>query len=354
MLVRDNYVMRAVSFRRALESVFLCAILAGCQTTTAVKTPAATELVAPEKALIMPPPGGLAMVGVVANAYGNGVEQTVWLATSSSVIGQNYLKIRYNGGSAAETGSLGYKTITESSLRSERISAIPGVRLTVSNNFLRNAYGPIGYASGKSAAGDTCLFGWQQIRSRPTGSGMGRDFGMIQVRARLCDRTASERELLNFMYGYTITGTFQGQIWNPYGAPAPVPDSFAYVGQQVLPPADVVPASYSFGYRPQVPVVTRTPVRREPLAPVVAPAAPEPRPVTVIVPGPIVPGPGPALGAGPALQPQMAPSAAATRTTPTAAVAAPPAATVAAPAAHVPSPHCLDPATAAACAANNK
>lgn len=332
MLGRDNYVMRVAIFFRAMESVFLGAILAGCQTTAAVKTPAATELVAPEKALIMPPPGGLAMVGVIENAYGNGVEQTVWLATSSSVIGQNYLKIRYNGGRAAETGSIAYKTITESSLRQERAAAIPGVRLTPSNNFLRNAYGPIGYASGKSAGGDNCLFGWQQIRSRPTGSGMGRDFGMIQVRARLCDRTASERELLNFMYGYTITGTFQGQIWNPYGAPAPVSDSFTYVGQQVMPPVDAVPASYSFGYRPQAPVVTRTPVRRAPLAPVAAPAAPDPRPSTVIVPTP-----GVALGVTPVSQTQAEPAAAGMPSTP---------------APSVPSPKCLDPA--AACAANNK
>ncbi|WP_377297182.1 cellulose biosynthesis protein BcsN [Rhizobium sp. SGZ-381] len=327
--------MRAASLYNVVAGVLASTILAGCQTAAAVKTPAAPELVAPEKALIMPPPGGLAMVGVVEHAYGNGIEQTVLLATSSSVIGQNYLKIRYNGGNSGETGSVAYRPITESSLRSERAAALPGIRLTPSMNFLRNAYGPIGYASGKSAGGDTCLFGWQQIRSRSTGSGMGRDFGMIQVRVRLCDHAASERELLNYMYGYTITGTFQGQIWNPYGAPPPVSDSLAYAGPQVLPPADTTPGYYSFGYRPQAPAALRAPVRQA-LAPVAR--APDPGPAVVVVPGP-----GATIAPVTATPASSAPSSVAT-TAPSSPLL-------------VPSPQCLGSTPApngSACAANDK
>ena len=44
-----------------------------------------------------------------------------------------------------------------------------------------------------------------------------RNFGMIQVRLRLCDARASERQLFGVMYGYTIIGTLNGEIWNPYG-----------------------------------------------------------------------------------------------------------------------------------------
>ncbi|WP_149747116.1 cellulose biosynthesis protein BcsN [Rhizobium sp. RU35A] len=196
----------------------------------------------------MPPPGSFAMVGVVQQDYSNGLEQTVWLTTSSSVTGQNYLKVRYTGGiSKAGRPSMDYSPITPQTLRREMIVAAPGVRLAANTNFLRNAYGPIGYASGRSSSGDTCLYGWQQIRSRAAPSGIGRDFGMIQVRARLCDHTASERDLLHVMYGYTVTGTFPGEIWNPYGSAEPVSPLMAYAGRQVLPPDPVVPATYAFG-----------------------------------------------------------------------------------------------------------
>lgn len=260
-----------------------CAFLAGCQTGGGITTPRAPELVTPEAAMIMPPPGAFAMVGVVQQDYSNGLEQTVWLKTASSVAGQNYLKIRYVGGTGKDARpSLAYNPLTPQTLRREQLTAVPGVRLAATNNFLRNAYGPLGYASGRSGSGDACLFGWQQIRSRAAPSGIGRDFGMIQVRARLCDQTATERELLNVMYGYTITGTFAGEIWNPYGSAQPVSPLLAYAGQQILPPENPVPATYSFGYRApaeapaarsQVVAVTTRPSEPVRAAPLAAPEA---------------------------------------------------------------------------------
>lgn len=232
-----------------LTLVALLIALAGCSTTGGVKTPSGPELVAADKALLMPPPGGPAIVGVVQNAHGNGTEQTISLATNSRVPGQNYFKVTFNGGrQAGEPTNIAYRPVSESSIRREIAQAAPGVRLNRSSLYLQNAYGPFGYASGHTRTGDMCLYGWQQVRSRSTGSGIGRDFGMIQVRLRLCDARATENELLSVLYGYTIVGTFQGEIWNPYGSPAPIDPRLGQGGQPIYPNPNMAARNMAFGY----------------------------------------------------------------------------------------------------------
>ncbi|WP_377404840.1 cellulose biosynthesis protein BcsN [Rhizobium helianthi] len=248
--------------------------LAGCGTTGGVRPPSGPELVAAEKALLIPPPGGPAIVGVVQSSHANGVEQTISLATTSRVPGQNYFKVTFNGGrQAGEPTDLAYRSVSETAIRREMAAAVPGVRLNRSSLYLQNAYGPFGYASGLSLAGDACLYGWQQIRSRSTGSGIGRDFGMIQVRLRLCDSRSTENELLSVLYGYTIVGTFQGEIWNPYGSPGPVDPRLGLTGQPIYPTPNVTARNLAFGYSTADLMATSS-IRPGPAAP--GPATPVP------------------------------------------------------------------------------
>jgi hypothetical protein len=197
----------------------VAATMAGCASTGGVKQPTAPEAVPSEKALALPPPGGPSIVGVIERKRGNGTEQTISLFTSSSVPGQNVLKIQFLGASGANPGtsSVSYKMINEGEMAREMFRAVPGVTLVRSGAFLQNSYGPFGYASGRSRSGDTCIYAWQQIRSSHSAQTQARNFGMIQVRLRLCDANATERQLLGIVYGYTITGTLDGEIWNPYG-----------------------------------------------------------------------------------------------------------------------------------------
>ena len=46
--------------------------------------------------------------------------------------------------------------------------------------------------------------------------------GLLQIRLRVCQAGAGEKELVELMYGYTVTGGFVGATWNPYGRPAGV------------------------------------------------------------------------------------------------------------------------------------
>ncbi|MFB2549597.1 cellulose biosynthesis protein BcsN [Ciceribacter sp. sgz301302] len=199
--------------------------LAGCAARPGAGVATLSSTVPAESALILPAPGTLAIVSVVQRQYTNGIEQQVALSTSAATPGQNFLSIQVHGPAepvARPGGALAYRPVTHAMVRAEMRSVLPGAALAVSDHFVRNHYGPFGYAFGRGAGGDACLYGWQQIRSNSSERSAANSQGMIQVRLRVCRAGASEADLVELMYGYTIVGGFSGATWNPYGTPAPV------------------------------------------------------------------------------------------------------------------------------------
>lgn len=229
----------------------MSAAAAGCSSTGTVTRPVSPSLVADEQALALPPPGGPAVIGVVERNRANGVEQTISLATTSRIKGQNFLRIEYFGPAVSQGEAASFRTVNERQMLREAASAVPGVRLTRRSTFLQNSYGPFAYAAGRSPLGDTCIYAWQQIRAGATSGGIGRNFGMIQVRWRLCDSFAGEQQLLSAVYGYTITGTFEGAVWNPFGEPPGADTRLGKTGQPIYPvagaPAGALPMGYAGG-----------------------------------------------------------------------------------------------------------
>ncbi|MFN7025818.1 MAG: cellulose biosynthesis protein BcsN [Pseudorhizobium sp.] len=248
---------------------------AGCSSTGTVTRPVSPALVADEQALALPPPGGPAIVGVVERRRGNGVEQTISLSTTARVNGQNHLKIEFYGPSVSSGPSAVFRTINERAILREAAASIPGVRLSRRSAFLQNTYGPFAYAAGRSAFGDTCIYAWQQIRAGTASAGIGRNFGMIQVRWRLCDAFASEQQLLSAVYGYTITGSFEGTAWNPFGEPNRVDTRLGETGYPIYPMDGAalgeLPMGYAGGIDPRrtgaVVSQTRSSTRSPPPAP---------------------------------------------------------------------------------------
>ena len=265
-------------FPKTISMAALAAMIAGCTSTGGVRQPVGPDSVEPEKALVLPPPGGPSIVSVVEQKRGNGVEQTISLFTSSSVQGQNFLKVQFLGASGTNpgAGNASYRMIREGDIAREMARSVPGVPMATSATFLQNSYGPFGYASGHSRAGDTCLYAWQQVRSSQSAHTQARNFGMIQIRLRLCDARASERQLLGIVYGYTVTGTFDGDIWNPYGAPPPADPALGQTGAPIYPDeGGYRPTTMPIGYEPAPAAVRQTravAVRRVQAQP--APAAP--------------------------------------------------------------------------------
>lgn len=265
---------------KTIALMTLAGLTAGCTTTGHVKQSIGVETVANDKALAFPPPGGPAIINVVENRRAKDVDQTISLATSSSVPGQNFLKVQFLGitGSGPGLGSRPYNTINDRVIAREMASAVPGVRLARSAIFVQNSYGPFGYASGQSRSGDTCLYAWQQVQAGFAPPQEQRNFGMVQVRIRLCDAHATERQLLSTVYGYTIAGRFDGAALNPFGAPRGADAVLGKPGELVYPDATAYrTAPITIGYQPHPavmrPAVTRRPVIVQP-QPQIAPVLP--------------------------------------------------------------------------------
>lgn len=209
----------------SLLTAITATALAGCAARPGAGIATLSTTVPASSALVLPAPGTQSIVGVIQRQYTNAVEQQIALSTSAATPGQNFISIQAFG--PAETiampgGALAFKPVQHSAIRSEIRTYFPGRALSISSNFVRNGYGPFGYAYGRGAGNDGCLYGWQQIRSDVADRDRMRDLGMLQIRLRVCQSGASEAELVKLMYGYTIVGGFSGAAWNPYGKPAPV------------------------------------------------------------------------------------------------------------------------------------
>ncbi|MCR6500057.1 cellulose biosynthesis protein BcsN [Shinella sp. CPCC 101442] len=209
----------------SLLAALAAAVLGGCAARPGAGVATLSSTVSTANALVLPAPGTLSIVSVIQRQYTNAVEQQIALSTSATSSGQNFISIQAFG--PAETvampgGALSFRPVRHSAIQAEIRSYFPGARLTISSNFVRNTYGPFGYAYGPGAGNDGCLYGWQQIRSDEADRNLMNSFGMLQIRLRVCQAGASEKQLVELMYGYTIVGGFSGATWNPYGTPASV------------------------------------------------------------------------------------------------------------------------------------
>jgi hypothetical protein len=179
------------------------------------------------RAIVVPSPGGPSVVAVLQRTYQNGISQEIALSTASLTSGQNafYASLLNNTASNMEIPeTLSLPPLTPDRIEREMEERIPGVAMQTSLVYVQNKFGPFGFATGRSASGDLCLYAWQQIE--PDKPAILVPGGAISVRLRLCDADASVDQLLRVMYGYTIAAYYRQESWNPYGDPPPPPAGF--------------------------------------------------------------------------------------------------------------------------------
>jgi hypothetical protein len=219
--VRRGGVFTAAALAAALAAL----ALAGCTARPGPGIATLSTTVPAASALVLPAPGSLSIVSVIQRQYTNAIEQQIALYTSAATSGQNFISIQAFGPAetvAMPAGALAFRPVRHSIIRSEIRTYFGGRALAISPNFVRNHYGPFGYAYGRGAGDDGCLYGWQQIRADEADRNRLNSLGMLQLRLRVCQAGASEKQLVEMMYGYTIVGGFSGKTWNPYGMPASV------------------------------------------------------------------------------------------------------------------------------------
>lgn len=188
------------------------------------------------RAVIVPPPGGPSIVAVLQQAYQNGISQEIALSTASLTSGQNafYVSLLNNTASNMELPeTLSLPPLTPDRIEREMEERIPGVEMQTSLVYVQNKFGPFGFATGRSASGDLCLYAWQQIE--PDKPAILVPGGAVSVRLRLCDADATVDQLLRVMYGYTIAAYYRQESWNPYGDPPSPPAGFGQVDAPMYP-----------------------------------------------------------------------------------------------------------------------
>ncbi|MBK9081486.1 MAG: cellulose biosynthesis protein BcsN [Rhizobiales bacterium] len=147
----------------------------------------------------LPPEGGR-VVQVRARKFANGVKQDIVLAGDSGQRGENAIEITLR----TEAEGDRYENLVvlpqaaDSDIQLELDAKFPGVRMSIHNYMLRNAYGPYGLASGRQAGGATCVYVWQTIDD--LAPAMKLRHVTIQptegaLRVRLCRQGMSVRQL---------------------------------------------------------------------------------------------------------------------------------------------------------------
>lgn len=263
------------SIRLHLLAPMLALALGACASVPKLP-PHEAVVVAPVEAMIIPPPGGPGIIKVVSTTFPNAVRQEISLATQARTAGENKITLVQfvdRGGDGSDA-SLRDIPFTEVNLTEEALAAWPDTGMAVSPYYVQNDYGPFGYAIGRPANGDACIYAWQRIEPalKPSGS---IDRGAITIRLQLCKRGSSEQELLEVMYRLRLNSSVHAPLAAPAAIgriAAPIRPVGAEGFAKVIDIADPVPAS--------------RPATVQPTAPAVIPAAIIPAPGAPIVPSP--------------------------------------------------------------------
>lgn len=227
-------------FGKAAKAALLAIPLLAAACTTRPELGFATLMteVPATRAIVVPPPGGPSIVAVLERKYRNGVSQEIALSTASLVPGQNAFYVSLASGTSPPSEIDDVLTVPGLALMQDRVQRemeerLPGIEMQTSLVYVQNKYGPFGFATGRSPGGDTCLYAWQRIE--PDEPAILVPGGVISIRLRLCDATATQEQLLRSMYGFTIAAYGLAATWNPYGSPPPVPEQLGRIDAPVYP-----------------------------------------------------------------------------------------------------------------------
>jgi hypothetical protein len=261
---------------------------AACSTRSELGFATLMSEVPATRAIILPPPGGPAIVAVLQRTFLNGVSQEIALATASSTAGQNAFHVSLINDPVTQSeidDTLTIPRLTQELVQKEMAERLPGIDMSTSLIYVQNKYGPFGFATGRTPSGDLCLYAWQRIETNEPA--IFTPGGIVSIRLRLCDADATAEQLLRTMYGFTISAFFEAGAWNPYGSPPPVPAHLGQIDAPIFPPIPPQPESR---------VIVRRQYPAPALRPAIRPLA-EPRQVVdkdTFFPSPPVPSPPPA------------------------------------------------------------
>jgi len=231
---------RLASFAIVLPSVLTAAACSSANDRFSLAVSSQAISVPLGQALVVPPPGGPAVIAVRQTAYENAIAQNITLATHAATPGQNEIVVRAFDDRPADDqpGFLQDTRLSPDVIARELEEQFPGVDMKVSLVYVQNKYGPFGFAIGEPGNGDQCLYAWQRIEKTDR-SLLSYEGGVVSIRLRLCAADKTIGELLRVAYGYTFLGHSRTYGWNPLEEP---PGPSADIGATSVPIYPVAPS----------------------------------------------------------------------------------------------------------------
>jgi Cellulose biosynthesis protein BcsN len=196
----------------------LMAIVDGCAAPRTIVANESERQVSVDQAFVSLGPSAPPVLSIVEHPYENATRQTLRLATRGSTPGENTLRVDVIGiknPGISPDATLSDAPLEAAQLSSEAEDALPGVPLRTSLTYLQNRSGPFGYAVGKSAQGDECIYAWQRVATPDRDLSVVNSRNTLSLRLRLCEPNTSEAALLASMMGLNVNVGLSGGLWTP-------------------------------------------------------------------------------------------------------------------------------------------
>jgi hypothetical protein len=196
----------------------LMAIVDGCAAPRTIVANESERQVSVDQAFVSLGPSAPPVLSIVEHPYENATRQTLRLATRGATPGENTLRVDVIGiknPRISREATLPDAPLEAPQLSSEAEDALPGVPMRTSLTYLQNRSGPFGYAVGKSAQGDVCIYAWQRIATPDSDLNPVNSRNTLSVRLRLCEPKTSEQALIASMMGLNVNVGVSGGLWTP-------------------------------------------------------------------------------------------------------------------------------------------
>jgi hypothetical protein len=193
-------------------------VASGCAAQRTIVESSSARAVGLGHAFVSLGPGGPAVLSVIETDYANATRQTIALTTHGKTPGDNQLRIDLSGiknDNVSPETTIPDRPLNEADLSAEAQEALPDVSLRMSLNYLQNRYGPFGYLVGKTAQGDTCVYGWQRLATADQKLSLINSRNAISIRLRLCDPAANEAALAATMMNLSVNVSLSSGSWTP-------------------------------------------------------------------------------------------------------------------------------------------
>jgi hypothetical protein len=196
----------------------LTAIVEGCAAPRTIVSNESERHVSVDQAFVSLGPSAPPVLSIVEHPYENATRQTLRLATRGATPGENILRVDVIG--IKNPGISRDATLPDAPLEAAQLGldaeeALPGVPLRTSLTYVQNRSGPFGYAVGKSAQGDECIYAWQRVATPDRDINPVNSRNTLSVRLRLCEPHTSEQALIASMMGLNVNVGVSGGLWTP-------------------------------------------------------------------------------------------------------------------------------------------